>query len=104
MTTRRDFIHGAACASAVAFVGCDLLNANHTHAQEGGRRREVVVNGRRIKTVDIHAHCAFPEVNALMGLKVTPEALSQTGGRIRQMDQMGVDIAALSVNPFWYKA
>ena len=32
-----------------------------------GRRREVVVNGRRVKTVDIHAHCAVPEANALVG-------------------------------------
>jgi predicted TIM-barrel fold metal-dependent hydrolase len=105
MTTRRDFIHGAACAAgAVAFTGCDLLPATHAHAQEGARRREVVVNGRRIKTVDIHAHCAFPEANAMLGQRVSPEALSQTAERIRQMDQQGIDIEALSINPFWYKA
>lgn len=105
MTTRRDFIHGAAGATAaVAFVGCDLVTNTHAHAQEGVRRREVVVNGRRIKTVDVHAHCAFPEVNALMGLKVNPEALTMAPERIRQMDLQGIDVEALSINPFWYKA
>ncbi len=101
MTTRRDFLNGA--AGAVAFLGCDLLQSRHGHAQEV-RRREVVVNGRRIKTVDVHAHCAFPEANALMGLRVNPEALTMAPERIRQMDAQGIDVEALSINPFWYAA
>jgi hypothetical protein len=28
------------------------------------------MNGRRIKTIDIHAHCAVPEALALMGHKL----------------------------------
>ncbi len=102
--TRRDFIHGAASAAGtVAFVGCDLLN--HAHAEEAPRRREVVVSGKRVKTVDIHAHCAFPDVNSMMGVKVAPPALGQTAAeRIRQMDAQGIDVEALSINPFWYKA
>ena len=63
MQTRRDFIHGAASAAGIAFTSCELLNYRHAHA-EGARRREVVVSGRRVKTVDIHAHCAIPEANA----------------------------------------
>ena len=47
MSTRRDFIGGMA---SVAFVGCGFMRA--AHAQPAGRRREVVVNGRRVKTVD----------------------------------------------------
>ena len=43
MTTRRDFIGGA--MAGAAFVGCDLLNTAHVHAQGApARRREVVVN------------------------------------------------------------
>ena len=96
----------AGAAAGVAFVGCDLMKTAHVHAQTGApvRRREVVVSGRRVKTVDIHAHCAFPEVNALLDLKVNPAALSQTAERIRQMDAQGIDVEALSINPFWYKA
>ena len=89
---------------AVAFVGCDLLDARHAHAEGAPRRREVVVSGKRVKTVDIHAHCAFPDVNALMGVKIAPAALDQTAERIQQMDAQGIDVEALSINPFWYKA
>jgi hypothetical protein len=39
-------------------------------ARPTARRREVVVNGRRVKTVDVYAHCVFPETLVLMGLKV----------------------------------
>src|SRR2546430_16322814 len=69
MTTRRDFLQTTAGALAgIAFVGCDVLAAAPARAQ--GRRREVVVNGKRAKTVDVHAHCAVPEALALMGLKI----------------------------------
>ena len=105
MTTRRDFIGGMTGAMAgVAFVGCELLPATHAHAQPAPRRREVVVNGRRVKTVDVHAHCAFPDAMALMGLKVNPETLVMGGERIKAMDEQGIDVEALSINAFWYKA
>ncbi|HZO45646.1 MAG TPA: amidohydrolase family protein [Xanthobacteraceae bacterium] len=107
MPTRREFISSAAGAgAAVAFVGCDLMKTAHVHAQAGApvRRREVVVSGRRVKTVDVHAHCAFPEAHALLGMKINPETLIMGAERIRQMDQQGIDVEALSINPFWYKA
>jgi len=103
--TRREFLNNAGAMAGVAFVGCDLM-PTHVHAQSGApaRRREVVVNGRRVKTVDIHAHCAFPEAMAMMGLKVRPERLVMGAERIRAMDEQGIDIEALSINPYWYKA
>jgi aminocarboxymuconate-semialdehyde decarboxylase len=103
MVTRRDFIGTAAMAGAV-FVGCDLMAPPHAHAQGAARRREVVVNGRRVKTVDIHAHCAFPEVMAMIGRQVKPDKLIMGAERIRAMDEQGIDVEALSINPFWYKA
>jgi aminocarboxymuconate-semialdehyde decarboxylase len=63
-----------------------------------------VVNGRRIKTVDIHAHCAFPEAMALMSLRARPERLVMGPERLHAMDEQGIDIAALSINPYWYSA
>jgi aminocarboxymuconate-semialdehyde decarboxylase len=109
MATRREFIRDAAGvmaagATGVAFVGCDLLPATHAHAEPAVRRREVVVSGRRVRTVDIHAHCAFPQAMALMGLKVKPESLIMGDERIRAMDAQGIDIEALSINAYWYKA
>ncbi len=106
MTTRRELLGGAAGALAGAvFVGCDLM-PSHVHAQPAGapRGREVVVKGRRVKTVDIHAHCAFPEAMAMMGRTVKPASLVMAPERIRAMDEQGIDIEALSINPYWYAA
>jgi aminocarboxymuconate-semialdehyde decarboxylase len=105
MANRREFLqHAAGAMAGVAFVGCALTGAAPAKAQT--RRREVVVNGRRVKTVDVHAHCAVPEAMALMGIKVNPQTLlmSQTQDRIRAMDEQGIDVEALSINAFWYKA
>src|SRR6266496_1379703 len=107
MPTRREFVRNAAGAMAgIAFVSCGLLDARDAQAQAGGtvRRREVVVSGRRVKTVDVHAHCAVPEAMALMGLKVEPKTLIMEQDRIRAMDEQGIDVEALSINPYWYKA
>ena len=102
MSTRREFVEGAAGAAGIAFVACNPTSAAPVQAQV--RRREVVVNGRRVKTVDVHAHCAVPEAMALMGRKVEPQTLlmSQPSDRIREMDEQGIDVEALSINPYWY--
>jgi len=41
---------------------------------------------------------------ALMGLKVNPESLIMGDERIRAMDEQGIDVEALSINAYWYKA
>jgi aminocarboxymuconate-semialdehyde decarboxylase len=71
-----------------------------------GRRRNVVVSGKRVKTVDIHAHCAVPAAMALVGRALEAEALlmSDTSTRLRAMDEQGIDVEALSINPYWYTA
>jgi aminocarboxymuconate-semialdehyde decarboxylase len=104
MNTRREFLEEAGAAAGVAFVGCSLASAAPAQAQP--RRREVVVNGRRVKTVDVHAHCAVPEAMALMGRQVAPPTLlmAQPADRIRAMDEQGIDVEALSINPYWYAA
>jgi len=104
MRTRREFVEEAAGAAGIAFVACNLSGAAPAQAQT--RRRDVVVNGRRVKTIDVHAHCAVPEAMALMGRKVEPQTLlmSQPADRIRAMDEQGIDMEALSINPYWYRA
>lgn len=98
--------------SGLGFVGCELLsatsgdggaaNATHTHAS----RREVVINGKRIKTVDVHAHCAVPEAMAIIGQQnaVAGLLMTDTSDRIAAMDAQGIDVCALSINPYWYHA
>jgi aminocarboxymuconate-semialdehyde decarboxylase len=109
MTNRREFLQTTAGAlSGLVFVGCDLMAAAPARAQ--ARRREVVVNGKRVKTVDVHAHCAVPEALALMNLKLEGRALrpdldmkTQVSVRLQAMDEQGIDVEALSINPNWYK-
>ena len=89
MTTRRDFI---------LFVGCALIPQAHAQA----RRREVRVAGRRIKTIDVHAHCVIPEAQALMKQKPAGDYALTWEERLRRMDEQGIDVEALSINPTWY--
>ena len=104
MTTRRKLLGGAAAAAAgLVFVGCGLTPG--AAAQPAARRREVVVNGKRVRTIDCHAHCHVPEALALMNRKETYPALVVSDDRIKAMDAQGIDVEALSINPiFWYKA
>jgi len=110
MTTRREFLGTTAGALAgVAFVGCDLLTAPPARAQ--ARRRETVVAGKRVKVVDVHAHCAVPEAMSLMGLTLGGPSLrpdlnvaATAAERIAAMDAQGIDMEVLSINPYWYKA
>jgi hypothetical protein len=93
-------------ASGLVFTGCHPLTATPAYApapaggQPQTRRREVVVNGRRVRTVDVHAHCGVPEAMALMNLTPAPSLLmTQPADRIRAMDEQGIDVEALSINP-----
>src|SRR5712675_2796389 len=104
MSNRREMLCQAAGAlTGLASIGCALVSP--ALAQAPQRRREVVVKGKRVRTVALHAHCHVPEASALMGLKVQLQSLVVSPERIKAMDQQGIDIEALSVNPiFWYKA
>jgi aminocarboxymuconate-semialdehyde decarboxylase len=101
MSTPREF-------PDLVFVGCGRPTATPGYAPApagGPRRREVVVNGKRVRTVDIHAHCGVPEAMALMNLPIQPALLmSKPADRLRAMDEQGIDVEALSINPYWYTA
>ena len=100
--------------SGIGFVSCELMStasgggtgpsggAPHAHP----RRREVVIGAKRIKTVDVHAHCAVPEAMAVLDQHSALPALlmSDTSERIAAMDTQGIDVSALSINPYWYHA
>ena len=104
-TSRRELLGRAAgTAAGLAFIGCAMTGAAVAQAP-ASRRREVVVNGKRIRTIDVHAHCAVPEAMALMGLKGPLQSLVVSQDRLKVMDEQGIDMEALSLNPiFWYKA
>src|SRR3979411_1122177 len=108
MTSRRNFLKGVA-ASGIAFCSCGMLDA--AHAQPKAPRLPVKVNGKRVLTVDVHAHCYFHESLNLMGdaadkvlppTKGVPEHFIVIEQRLKEMDAMAIDMEVLSINPFWY--
>src|SRR5258707_13295387 len=80
--------------------------ATQAHAHAGARRREVVVNGKRVKTIDVHAHCCVPAAMKLIDhpLEAPGLLMDDTSTRIAAMDSQGIDVEALSINPYWYRA
>ena len=110
MTTSWDLLKtkGGSLAGLI-FRGCGLqLNA---FAQTAPARLPVTVRGKRIKTVDVHAHCYFQEALDIAGVKVEkvvppvkgiPEhfiAGNAIEKRLADMDAMAIDMEILSINP-----
>jgi predicted TIM-barrel fold metal-dependent hydrolase len=108
MSTRRNFLTGA--AAGIAFCSCGLLDAARA-AAPAGRRLPVMVRGKRVKTIDVHAHCLFHEAVALMGeggnalapVRGADRQFVVVAERLAQMDAMAIDMEVLSINPFWYR-
>src|SRR3954470_15322619 len=114
MKTRRDFLKDTAAAAGVIFTGCSLLDAAPARAQTPGKKRTpVMVKGKRVKTIDVHAHCLIPEALALLPADEAKGIFPQTKGaqqflinvdeRLAGMDAQGIDIEVLSINPWWYR-
>ncbi len=108
MTAPNEFTCNAAGkVTGIEFTGCGAVNAAQAQGQPGGHRRQVILKGRRVKTIDVHAHCVVPEAMALLNYKGSERAdlvMTETHERLRAMDEQGIDMEALSINPFWYKA
>jgi aminocarboxymuconate-semialdehyde decarboxylase len=115
------FVHSASCSTPAGpgpvFTACawttatEIPPAASTIPAAGAgpaTRREVRIGGRRVRTVDIHCHCVMPEALAVLGMKADDSfgpGIDEVGiRRIQEMDEQRVDIGALSINPFWYKA
>ncbi len=109
MSTRRGFLGGF--TSGVACMACGMKRAS---AQSRAARREVMVDGQRVRTVDIHCHCAIPETLELVkGTPMERRVASTTRSpqnnppleaRIAEMDAEGIDVEAMSINAWWYGA
>jgi aminocarboxymuconate-semialdehyde decarboxylase len=98
MTSRRLFLAQAGAAAC--------LTALRVDAQ--AKRKEVRVAGKRVKVVDVHAHCMFPEVAQRLPSanppRVAPPTVVLGPERFAAMDERGIDVQALSVNFFWWYA
>jgi hypothetical protein len=113
MTTRRNFLKGA--ATGIAFCSCGKLDAAHARQantrQANSQRLPVTVRGKRVKTIDVHSHCMFHETLNMMGAdmprpgptKGAEEQFIVIEERLKAMDTMAIDMEVLSINPFWYR-
>ena len=106
MTTRRNFLKGGAAAAGVVFCSCGMLH--NATAQAARQKLPVTVGGKRVKTIDVHAHCVIPEASKLLGpgapntVRGGDEVVIDMAKRLAAMDQQAVDMEVLSINPNWY--
>ena len=101
---RRRGLFGAAGA---VFVGCSCGAKPVLAADTPAAPRQISLSGRRVQVCDVHAHCAFPSVNATtrgtpFDRPITPPSLVVAQDRIAAMDARGIDVALLSVNIYWW--
>jgi aminocarboxymuconate-semialdehyde decarboxylase len=130
MPTRREFIKSVSRATTgIVFAGCctdsslsfaSSLPQSAVQPGANRKRREVVIGGQRVTVVDIHAHVRVPEAWDLVKDRIGREGragdvqLAKPEGpanihndvekRLADLDEMGIDMQAVSVNPFWYWA
>jgi aminocarboxymuconate-semialdehyde decarboxylase len=111
---RRQFLKNTASVAGITFVGCGLGASIEAAAQAmGGERRQVTVNGKRMLTVDIHAHSYVHDVWPLISerddigylesvVNVAPLRnkldINNVDFRLEQMDQQGIDVQAVSLH------
>jgi predicted TIM-barrel fold metal-dependent hydrolase len=108
---RRQFLKSTASVAGLSFVSCGLGACNGPASAEG--RREVVINGKRMLTVDIHAHSYVHDVwplieehgdlSYLTGVVNTPPLrnkldIHNIDFRLQQMDEQGIDVQAVSLH------
>jgi aminocarboxymuconate-semialdehyde decarboxylase len=129
MPTRREFLRDLSGAAAgIVFAGCCSAESAFTRATRpqqsaalaaGSRRGKVVINGRRVTVIDVHSHVRVPEAWELVKDRIAREGhygdaaqanpdnlgnIRNVDKRLADLDAMGIDVQAVSINPFWYWA
>ena len=130
MPTRREFLRDLSGATAgIVFAGCccaESARASALRRQQsparpsvGSKRAPVTINGQRVPVVDVHSHVRVPEAWELVKDRIAregrygdtqqanPDSLGNilnVNKRLADLDQMGIDMQAVSINPFWYWA
>ena len=131
MPTRREFLGRVSSTTAgIVFATCSCFGPASALAlvppraegqsSSARKRREVSVAGKRVPVIDVHAHVRVPEIwdlvkdriaregNAFDVQQADPNSTANIHNdverRIADLDEMGIDVQAVSINPFWYWA
>jgi aminocarboxymuconate-semialdehyde decarboxylase len=93
---RRQFLKTIGGAASAMYVASRGLAAQ--------ARRQITLGGRRVRVVDVHNHWDMPLPMDLV--KGTPFEEHAKGpgldDRVGVLDKLGIDVAAVSVNDFWW--
>jgi aminocarboxymuconate-semialdehyde decarboxylase len=111
---RREFLKTSGSVAGLTFVSCGLGSTGMCAQESLGReRRRIVINGRRMRTIDIHCHSyvhdVWPliqdseEIDYLMSVLDIPPLrnkieIDNVDFRLQQMDEQGIDIQAVSLH------
>jgi aminocarboxymuconate-semialdehyde decarboxylase len=114
MRNRRDFLKTFAGATAGVLVTGGGFAEAALQLPQGSdvKRREVFVGGKRVKVIDMHAHCVVPEVwDVVKDTNLASSAGNRARGpnvmgpeRLKSLDERGIDVQVLSINGFWFYA
>jgi aminocarboxymuconate-semialdehyde decarboxylase len=117
MRNRRDFLKTVAGATTGMLLtgrafAESAMQGGAAAPAEPAKRREVSIGGKRVKVVDVHAHCVIPEVwDVVKDTSLAASAGGRARGpnvmgpdRIRAIDQLGIDVQVLSINGYWFYA
>jgi predicted TIM-barrel fold metal-dependent hydrolase len=127
MPTRREFLRDLSGATAgIVFAGCCADSTFALRRQQSAarpaassKRAPITINGQRVVVVDVHSHVRVPEAWELVKDRIgregrpgdmqqaNPDSLGNilnVNKRLADLDEMGIDVQAVSINPFWYWA
>jgi len=107
ISNRRSFLIGAAAAAGAGYLAQSLSGFPAMAAPApAAARKQVMIGGRRVRVVDIHAHCVIPKAEEVIrGTGVEgdfPRAQILGPQRIAEMDKRGIDVQVLSINQYWW--
>lgn len=105
--SRRDFLRVAGAVGA-AVCGCGFAQAQ---PGSGALRGPISIGGRRVRTIDMHAHLLVPEIypliedyeqaesdiGAFLRSPMAPR-LTSIDGRLEDMERQGIDMQALTLH------
>ena len=119
MHSRREFLSRFSGAG-IFFVGCNFLDSALGAAQTvaAGKRRQVIIGGERVLTIDVHSHVLVSDaLDLVKNYKETESIRDQfasargpgydvhlADARLERMNREGLDVQVLGINPFWYWA
>ena len=102
----------SAPAAAIVFTGCEMQSAaagqlaphGQTTPTHGGARSWSTASGSRPSTCTRIASCPAAVAVIKHPLEAPGLLMDDTSTRIAAMDAQGIDVEALSINPYWYRA